>query len=1214
MAEERIDEVIAEFLEAEAAGQSPDRAALLARHPDLADELRSFFADHDRMRKFAEPLQGPAAAEAPTLGLDTPMSPGTTVRYFGDYEILEEIARGGMGVVYKARQISLNRIVALKMILAGELASPAEVQRFHTEAEAAANLDHPNIVPIYEVDEHEGQHYFSMKLIEGGSLAAWIADCRSKVAEWPRFRQIECARLMATVARAVHHANQHGVLHRDLKPANILLQHPETSEQSAILNLQSAIPHVTDFGLAKRVEGDSKLTQSGAIVGTPSYMAPEQARGDKGLSTAADVYSLGAILYELLTGRPPFRAETPLDTVLQVLEKEPERPRNLNPKITRDLETICLKCLQKEPQRRYGSAEALAEDLQRWLTDEPIFGRRAGTIERSVKWIKRRPAIASLLALLLLVTVSAFGLITRQWLETKKAEGETKQALGKAETQLSYNRVVRAFYEWQTNQRGLALASLQESPSDTWEWHYVRNLCEADPHGALFGHGPPVDQISVSPDGNRLASSSASAKEVKVWNMTTGRELLTIQHQNLRHLDPLYWSPDGKRLAVATDGYLKVYDAEAGNEILGCTEYRDRTCLGIIRRGSCMAYSADGKYLAATCADGLIKIWDWNTPTKPRTLGTRGEEYTQVLFSPDGGLLAATEPIKKENALLRIWRAQTGEEIALPGETSGKIGEACSGLAAFSLDSSTVFSAGKRGLMSLHLQTGEVTTKYFMEHVGEGSGTPIAASADGTRFAYGYGDQGVVVWDARAGRKLCSLSYPGIPFSWLEYIAFSPDGGRLAIASHDLSPGTEMSLLKAAAGSSKEDDRNKHATNQTEAEWSFQNLAPGVITLWDLSTGQELRTLRGHRASVYSVAFSADGTELLSASGPLFDGHSSEYAFGELFRWRLATVDAAQVIQCGDIRATALASDGRRVASGGEDGRVKVWNSETGEHLVTFSGHSGPVQTVAFDPQGARVASGGQDGTVQVWDAGTGRIEFTLTPPSGKVPVKSVAFSPDGQLLAALDEKGLALWKATSGKFLRRVTAKGESLAFGPDGLRLALPGIAVEPSSGASYGILRIVDVQTGEVVREIKALPIETKDLDNPHLIGDIFAVAGLNRARVFLLRAAFSPDGLAVASAATDGSVRIWDATNGQELTTLRGHAGAVTALAYSADGKRLFSAGLDRTIRLWDPTGEPILTLRGHTQPIVGLAFSTKGYRLASASMDKTVRIWDGTPMH
>jgi hypothetical protein len=323
----------------------------------------------------------------------------------GDYELLEEIARGAMGVVYRARQVSLDRVVALKMILAGQLASPADVARFHTEAEAAANLDHPNILPIYEVGEHEGQHYFSMKLIEGSSLA-------QRALEFVRDPQAS-ARLLATTARAIHAAHQRGILHRDLKPANILLD-------------AAGVPHVSDFGLAKKVEGDSGLTQSGAIVGTPGYMAPEQARAKKGLTTAADTYSLGAILYELLTGQPPFRAETPLDTVLQVIEKEPQRPRAVNPSVNPDLETICLKCLEKDPARRYGSALALAEDLERWQRGEPIAARPSTRRERVLKWVKRNPVLAGFwaTAALLLLTLSVGGPLVAINQDTLRQEAE----------------------------------------------------------------------------------------------------------------------------------------------------------------------------------------------------------------------------------------------------------------------------------------------------------------------------------------------------------------------------------------------------------------------------------------------------------------------------------------------------------------------------------------------------------------------------------------------------------------------------------------------------------------------------------------------------------------------------------------------------------------------------------------------------------------------
>jgi tetratricopeptide (TPR) repeat protein/thiol-disulfide isomerase/thioredoxin len=318
----------------------------------------------------------PPPSEALTLDVPAPAVSAYPLRgNFGDYHLLAEIARGGMGVVFRARQKSLGRVVALKMILAGQLASIDQVRRFRAEAEEAGCLDHPNIVPIYQVGEVNGQHYFSMKLIEGSSLGAQ--------AERLRKDPPAAARLISTVARAVQHAHARGVLHRDLKPGNILID-------------EHGQPHVTDFGLAKHLGGEGS-TQSGAILGTPGYMAPEQAAGRKDVSVAADVHGLGAVLYELLTGQPPFRAETPLETVMQVLESDPAPPRSLNPAIPLDLETICLKCLRKEPTQRYRSVAALADDLDHFLADEPIQARRAGRMERTIKWARRRPAGAALL-------------------------------------------------------------------------------------------------------------------------------------------------------------------------------------------------------------------------------------------------------------------------------------------------------------------------------------------------------------------------------------------------------------------------------------------------------------------------------------------------------------------------------------------------------------------------------------------------------------------------------------------------------------------------------------------------------------------------------------------------------------------------------------------------------------------------------------------------
>jgi tetratricopeptide (TPR) repeat protein len=337
------------------------------------------------------PTPGPNDQTVTVEDRKVPPARGTMVRYFGDYELQKELGRGGMGVVYKALQVSLNRSVALKMIKAGILADPAELRRFQNEAEAVALLDHPGIVTVHEIGDHDGQRYFSMKLVEGGNLADQLATLKNN----PR----AAATLLAETAEAIHHAHMRGILHRDLKPANILVD-------------AEGHPHVTDFGLAKVIESDVELTQSGAIMGTPAYMSPEQANGRRGtITTASDIYGLGAIFYALLTGKPPFCGDSVMETLDAVRNRPPVPPTNPSASTPRDLETICLKCLEKDPRRRYASAQALADDLHAWLDSRPISARRVGGAERAWLWCKRKPMVAALVASAMLAAVLGTGAV-----------------------------------------------------------------------------------------------------------------------------------------------------------------------------------------------------------------------------------------------------------------------------------------------------------------------------------------------------------------------------------------------------------------------------------------------------------------------------------------------------------------------------------------------------------------------------------------------------------------------------------------------------------------------------------------------------------------------------------------------------------------------------------------------------------------------------------
>jgi DNA-binding beta-propeller fold protein YncE/predicted Ser/Thr protein kinase len=721
--EQRLERVLADYLHAIEAGTAPDRAALIKQHPDLAADLASFFHNRDEVERMAAPIKQQLPALPETLGVSaaSDAAAGTILRYFGDYELLEEIARGGMGVVYKARQVSLNRTVAVKMILAGELASAADVARFRSEAEAAANLDHPNIVPIYEVGEHQGQHYFSMKLVEGSSLAG--KGCETSES---------AARLLATVARAVHHAHQRGILHRDLKPGNILID-------------AQGRPHVTDFGLAKRVEGNGVLTQSGAIVGTPSYMAPEQARSEKLLTTGVDVYSLGAILYELLTGRRPFQAESPLDTLLQVLEREPVAPRSIRPTIDRDLETICLKCLEKDPTRRYGSAEALAEELERWLRGEPILVRPAGRLERASKWVRRNKGLSAGLAAAVLALLVGTALATWQAVEARSAanneatqrkiaEGEKKVAedekkAADAAREIALHRLYAAHLNlakdaWNDGDVWRTLELLREWVPDAgqkdlrgFEWYYLWRGCygarltvAGNLRGVVNSH--IFRGVALSPDGQRVAHA-ADNKTVVVRDVSTGAQVYLLKTPN-PFIPSLAYSPDGRSLAAVS------WDIGS-----------PRPC-------------------------PTATVWDSATGKERYTISLDGEESSALAFSPNGLELA----VSSGSSATKLWgvrvEAKTGKPIRTFSVKKIVLGD-------------TLGPDGQKVKQPVEIS--------YPDEVRS-----VAFSPDGQQIALATQYAGVTVLEVTTGKELLRIPHP----TGIHGLAFSPDGKRLASACGEI--------------------------------------------------------------------------------------------------------------------------------------------------------------------------------------------------------------------------------------------------------------------------------------------------------------------------------------------------------------------------------------------------------------------------------------------
>lgn len=1106
----------------------------IAHEPEVMS-VQSPPSDTERDGHHREETSDPSAFEAtvvvrsdPGAGSEGTAAESLTGRTFGDYELLGEVARGGMGVVYRARQARLNRTVAIKMILAGQFAGEEDVSRFYSEAQAAANLDHPGIVPVYEVGCLDGQHFFSMGYVDGASLSKRVADGPLAAAE--------AAELTRRVAGAIEYAHSKGIIHRDLKPANVLLD-------------AEGNPRLTDFGLARQLGGDSQLTATGQVLGTPGYMPPEQAEGrTEELDERADIYSLGAILYTLLTGRPPFQAATLVETLRQVSEQPPVAVRQLNPNVPVDLETISHKCLEKDAARRYQSARELAEELQRFLDGEPILARPISSTARVWRWARRNQAIAGLGAVVgLLVLGLAIGgpIVAFHQSELRQSEASAKKdarkeasnarhaeavaktaelAARRAESAARYSarlaqnsadeeavartraeeaeernrrmlyaaEMTLARHAWDTANVNRMVALLKRhlpGPMETdlrgFEWYYLARLTISN--GDIISNENMIHDMDVSPDGETIAH--ASGLSVIQRKISSPRVPQVFRgHQGV--VATVRFSPDGRQMASAgEDQSVIVWD---------CIEQKLAARLeGHSNLVSAVAFSHDGKRVASGSWDTSVVIWDVAAGTSVAKLTAHDSEILSIAFSPDGALLATAS---KEGPIL-LWSTEDFSPV---------------------------------GQLVRSDPTGALDLTF---------------SSDSSTLAAAYVEPGIVLWNPADRKPL------------REWIAGTKGTVRVRFIRNN-------SQLVAAG---------------------YDN----TVSVWDTRTARPVAILRGHGGAVTGLGTVDDGRLLVTSS------------FDQSIRiWRDLKNSESEVVESTGETITTLkrSRSGLLLATGDEAGKLRVRAMPGGDLRLEQDGRGDAVHDAAFSGDDRRIGTAYADGRLVVREV-DGKESDILEIRSPGTPFRAVTWSSDDQLIVTGDDDGeIAIWSASDGQPVRNLkghTERISSLSFSPNSDLMV---------SASWDGYVRFWDSESWEAVGSFSRTGGGRIPLDAGVIVPPQTGRPSVLRS-LPVVALAWNPDGSELAVVHINGQIEVLNTRTFLSNGSFRAHGSMLQKAAYSADGSRLFLVGDDNSVVIVAAdTGAELLRLTGHDSHVTGIVLSRDGRSILSGSFDGTVRKW------